>query len=140
MAELEDGGLLLNMRNYDRSRTTRQQARSADGGASWTAQRHVPELVEPICQASLRRLRWRAGDRPGVLLFSNPASASGRTNLTLRASFDDGTTWPWAALLDRGPSAYSCLAVLSDGAVLCLYEAGGYRRIVAHRIEAERLP
>jgi sialidase-1 len=140
VAELEDGGLLLNMRNYDRSQTTRQQARSDDGGLTWRDQRHVPELVEPICQASLRRLRWRADEAPGVLLFSNPASAKGRERLTLRASFDDGATWPWERLLDEGPAAYSCLAVLPDGAALCLYEAGGYGRIVALRIEPADLP
>ena len=65
---------------------------SADGGMTWTDQRHVPELVEPICQASLR------SHSPGVLLFSNPASAEGRKQMMLRASFDDGATWPAAAL------------------------------------------
>jgi len=140
VAELEDGALLLNMRNYDRTVRTRQQARSDDGGASWRDQHHVPELIEPICQASLRRLRWSTASAPGVLLFSNPASTVAREHLTLRASFDDGRTWPWSAPLERGEAAYSCLAVLPDGAVVCLYEAGGYRRIVARRIEADELP
>ncbi len=139
VAELEGGALLLNMRNYDRAQRTRQQAVSRDGGVTWTEQRHVPELVEPICQASLRRLRWRSAEAPGVLLFSNPGSRDGRVALTLRASFDDGATWPRSWLLDPGPSAYSCLAVLADGAILCLYEAGGYREIVCRRLEARDL-
>lgn len=75
-----------------------------------------------------------------MLLFSNPASETGRERLTLRASFDQGATWRWSALLHEGPSAYSCLQALPDGSVICLYEASGYREIRAHRIEARDLP
>lgn len=134
VVELDDGDLLLNMRNYDRSQRTRQQARSRDGGATFVGQRHVPELIEPICQASIRRLR------DGVLIFSNPASRAGRERMTLRASFDQGKTWPWSLLLDSGPSAYSCLQPLPDGSVICLYEAAGYREIRAHCLERGQLP
>jgi sialidase-1 len=139
VVELEDGRLLLNMRNYDRAERTRQQAWSSDGGLSWQDQRHVPELIEPICQASLRRYTWAGPSQAGVLLFSNPASREGRARMSLRASFDDGATWPWQALLDAGPAAYSCLQVLADGSVICLYEAGPYREIRAQRITAEEL-
>ena len=134
VVELRSGRLLLNMRNYDRSKRTRQQAWSDDGGATWREQRHVPELIEPICQASIRRYSDSA------LMFSNPASRSGRERMTLRMSFDEGRTWPWSALLSRGPSAYSCLQVLPDGGVLCLFEAGGYREIRAHRVDRVDLP
>jgi sialidase-1 len=139
LAELEDGRLLLNMRNYDRTEGTRQQAWSSDGGSSWQDQRHVAELIEPICQASLRRYSWAKSGQAGMLLFSNPASREGRTRMSLRASFDDGATWPGQALLDAGPAAYSCLQVLADGSVVCLYEAGPYREIRAHRISAREL-
>ncbi len=139
VAELEDGRLLLNMRNYDRAQRTRQQAWSSDAGHSWQDQRHVPELIEPICQASLRRYSWAQAGQAGVLLFSNPASREGRSRMSLRASFDDGATWPQRALLDAGPAAYSCLQVLADGSVVCLYEAGPYREVRAHRITAAEL-
>ena len=134
VVELDHGDLLLNMRNYDRKHRTRQQATSRDGGVTWQNQRHVPELIEPICQASIRRLR------DGVLLFSNPASQTGRERMTLRASFDQGKTWPWSVLLDPGPSAYSCLQVLADGTAICLYEAAGYRELRAHRVAPADLP
>lgn len=134
VVELDNGDLLLNMRNYDRKQRTRQQATSSDGGATWHNQQHVPDLIEPICQASIRRLR------DGVLLFSNPASKTGRERMTLRASFDQGKTWPWSALLDSGPSAYSCLQVLADGTAVCLYEAAGYRELRALRIPSRNLP
>lgn len=121
VVELRGGRLLLNMRNYDKSQHQRQQAVSDDGGLTWTGQRHVPELIEPVCQASIRRA---GDDGRGVLVFSNPGSAAKRTKLTIRASFDDGATWPKARLLEPGPSAYSCLAVLPDGSIGILYEAG----------------
>jgi len=146
VVELEDGRLLLNMRNYDRSVRARQQTWSADGGMTWQDQRLITALPEPICQASIRRLRWAKSQHEhgqseaGVLLFSNPASESDRVRMTLRASFDDGATWPWSALIDPGPSAYSCLAVLADGSVICLYESGPYREIRASKLTSDQLP
>lgn len=123
VVEIAGGRLLLNMRNYDPAARTRQQAVSADGGLTWTGQRHVPELVEPICQASIRRLSWAGAAARSVILFSNPASSK-RDHLTVRASFDEGQTWPVSRLLDARPSAYSCLAALPNGSAAVLYEAG----------------
>jgi len=142
VVELAGGRLLLNMRNYNRAEKTRQQAVSADGGLTWTDQRHVPELAEPICQASIRRHSWPAAGRQGVLLFSNPASNAKRECFTIRASYDEGQTWPVYRLLDPRASAYSCLAVLSDGSVGVLYEAGqknAYETIVFARFNIEWL-
>jgi sialidase-1 len=123
VVELTEDRLLLNMRNYDRTQRTRQQAVSRDGGLTWFDQRHVPELIEPICQASIRRHSWPGADRRSTILFANPASTN-RERLTLRASFDEGQTWPVSRLLDPRRSAYSCLAVMADGTVAILYEAG----------------
>ncbi len=129
VVELADGRLLLNMRNYDRSLYTRQIAYSGDGGLTWNDQRHDETLVEPICQASMRRYRWPKANEPGVILFSNPASRKGRKNMTLRASVDAGATWPITRRINTGSSAYSCLVVLADGRIGCLYEADDYKRI-----------
>ena len=137
VAELEDGRLLLNMRNYDPAVRSRQVCFSDDGGVTWRDQRHDEALIEPICQASLRRYRWRSGDDPGVLLFSNPASTEGRTSMTVRASLDDGATWQHSRLLYEGGSAYSCLVVLPQGTIGCLYEKDGYERITLARFPLE---
>ncbi len=131
VAELSDGSLLLNMRSY-RGLGRRGTAVSRDGGMTWSKVVDDPALVEPVCQASL----LRAGR---ALLFSNPANAKrGRSRMTVRASFDDGKTWPAARLLEAGPSAYSCLAVLADGDVGCLYERG--RTSPAETITFARFP
>jgi sialidase-1 len=45
-------------------------------------------------------------------------------------SLDEGRTWPIARRLREGNSQYSCLAVLPDGAIGCLYDCwvdGNYR-------------
>ena len=44
--------------------------------------------------------------------------------MTLRASTDDGATWPHAKVLHSGPAGYSCLAVLPNGTLACLFERG----------------
>ena len=45
-------------------------------------------------------------------------------NMTVRASFDEGRTWPISRVLNPGPSAYSDLAVLANRQIACLYEGG----------------
>ena len=138
VAELEDGDVLLNTRNYDRSRRTRQVTVSGDGGMTWRDQRHDDTLIEPICQAALVRLPGD-GDR---LLFSNPASRDERRNLTVRLSDGAGGSWPHHKVLHPGPAAYSSLAVLQDGTVACLYERGDdhpYETITLARFDLEWL-
>ena len=138
VVELSDGRLLLNMRNYDRAQSRRQQASSADGGLTWGEQRHVPELPDPICQASIRRLAWPEAGQPGVILFSNPSSTR-REKMTLWLSCDDGATWRARQELHAGPSAYSCLVTLPGRAAGCLYERGQrhpYESIVFARFPA----
>jgi len=124
VAEISGNRLLLNMRSYHRAKKCRQTAVSADGGATWQDQRQAELLIDPICQASLRGYGWTPDGTRRLLLFSNPASASRREKLTLRTSFDEGTSWPEAEVLHAGPAAYSDLVVLSQSAIGCLFEAG----------------
>ncbi|MCS7306230.1 MAG: exo-alpha-sialidase [Thermoguttaceae bacterium] len=145
VVELADARLMLNMRNYNREHTCRAVAYSADGGLTWSAVSYDATLIEPICQASIRRYSLADPERPGsknVLIFSNPADPKERKKMTLRLSFDEGKSWPVAKLLWPGPAAYSCLAVLPDGTVLCLYERGEkhpYERISLAHIPADQL-
>ncbi len=133
VVELAGGRLMLNMRNYDKSIQTRQICFSDDGGLHWRDQRHDLALIEPVCQASIRRYRWPSKDQSSVILFSNPASTKDREKLTIRASYDDGDSWKDSRLLHEGSSAYSCLCVLADQSVGCLYENDGYTRITFAR-------
>jgi len=122
--ELADGSVMLNMRNYNRKHQCRAVAISKDGGESFGQLYYDPTLIEPVCQASIRRYSQPDANNKGVILFSNPASTSKREKLTVRASFDEGKSWPASKVIHEGPAAYSCLAVSSDGMILCLYERG----------------
>ena len=126
VVELDNGTLMINMRNYDRSKTTRAIATSTDGGITFSKVSHDPVLVEPICQASFLRYTLRSKHGRNRLLFSNPAHAKrgDRRDMTVRLSYDEGRSWPVSKLLYAGPSAYSCLTILPDGNIACLYEAG----------------
>jgi len=131
-AELSDGRVLLNMRTV-RKTNRRLVAVSADGGETFAEPVEDAALVEPACQASLIRLG------KGVLAFSNPASTK-REKMTVRLSPDDGKTWPHGRVLYEGPAAYSCLSVLPDGRIGCLYERGEkgpYERIVLARFSRD---
>lgn len=129
VAELPNGQLLQNMRSYH-GKNARAIATSTDGGLSWSPLTLDTNLIDAVCQASLLRV----GD---VLLFSNPASVK-RENMTVKLSRDWGKTWTIAERLHAGPSAYSCLAALKDGTVLCLFERGEkspYERISLARFQ-----
>lgn len=127
-----NGTLLMNMRSYF-GKNRRALSLSDDGGITWSDPMEAVELVEPVCQAALIRYKedW--------MLFSNPASTK-RENMTLRLSKDDGRTWPISKVLHAGPSAYSALAVLPNGDILCLYEKGNqnpYEQISLVRMTIE---
>ena len=127
--ELADGRLLMNMRNHLPAETHRKLSFSVDAGETWTEPQSDPVLIEPVCQAAIRRCRWPEGNKLGVILFSNPSCTrfgldKGRRNMVLRASFDEAQTWPVALVLHPGPAAYSDLTVAPDGTICCLYECG----------------
>ena len=123
VAELPDGRVILNMRNYDRSQQSRKISHSEDGGLSWGDIQSDRTLIEPICQASM--LLLNSGENAGpLLLFLNPADKKQRQNLTLRSSSDSGNSWTGSLVLHKGPAAYSDLTQLPNGNPGCLYEAG----------------
>ncbi len=140
VVELADGQLMLNMRNYDRTKHNRAISYSEDGGMNWSAIFHDPTLIEPICQASFLRYSWETDSSKNIVLFSNPTSETKREKMTVRISYDEGKTWPKAIVLHEGPSAYSCLGILKDGAIACFYEAGEehpYENIVFEKISLD---
>lgn len=131
LAELSTGDVMLISRSLSKP-NRKIVSTSPDGATKWSPLRFHPDLLEPICMASIVSYPLRSA----TLLFSNPHSVatdddgkeipSGRglrRNLSIKLSNDDGATWPISKTIEAGNSAYSDLAVMSDGTVLCLYEA-----------------
>jgi sialidase-1 len=141
VVERMDGTLLVNTRMQGNFEGFRGIATSKDGGATWSAISQEKQIPCPKCQGSLIRYGLPEGGKPG-LLVSNPhppaptdgKPSNGRVRLTVRMSTDEGATWPVAKLLNAGPSAYSNLARLADGTILCLYEGGEKRASEAIRL------
>ncbi len=130
VAELSDGRLIMNMRNYWGRNSEiperggmRAVSYSSDGGETWSELEFHKTLVEPVCQASILGYSID-GTEKQRLLFSNPASSTERHRLTVRLSEDEGRSWANAKILHDGPSAYSCLVILPSGSIGCLYEGG----------------
>lgn len=140
VAELSNGDILLNMRNYDRKATkARQIAISKDGGKTWVNQEFDIELPEPRCQGALLSVK---NNNKNVLLFTNPADSIARVNMMLSVSYDDGLNWSKKIPIYKSHSAYSDLTELNDGNVLVLFEAGinsAYEGIYYKIIDKKRI-
>lgn len=136
MVELSDGSVLLNARNQGGSRM-RKTAVSHDGGETWSVLEDNQRLIEPTCQASLIHHSGTGNPAGDVLIFSNPASVSARTNGTVRLSYDEGKTWPVSRVVYPASFGYSCLVSLDDKNIGCLFERG--KRISFCRFSMEWL-
>ena len=131
VTELSDGRVMLVSRSVSKA-NRKIVTTSSDGARNWSTPVFHEQLWEPICMASIVAVPAK----PGTLIFSNPhtlkfekdggetpAGRGKRENLCIKLSRDDGKTWPVNKTLDHGKAAYSDLAVLPDGTILCLYEA-----------------
>ncbi len=128
VVELANGELMLNMRD-DRG-GSRSVYTSSDLGQTWKEHPTTRKVLnEPVCMASL--IRWNPKvkkEGENILLFSNPNTTGGRHNMTIKASLDDGQTWPeeYHLLYDaRGCYGYSCLTQIDDETVGVVYEGSG---------------
>jgi sialidase-1 len=137
VVELSDGSLMLNMR--DNRGGSRSVYVTDDLGKTW--QQHSTSrdaLREPVCMASIINIPGR----PQTLLFSNPdVSSAPRRNMTLKASLDDGKSWPLEnqLLIDQGQSAgYSCMTMIDANTVGILFE-GSLSHLTFMRIPLKAL-
>lgn len=122
VAQLVDGRVMLNVRSESKPHR-RLVTTSPDGIQGWTSAKFDDTLLEPICMASLVRLTGKESDKTR-LLFTNPATVDARKKITVRMSYDEGTTWPVSRMVEEGFSGYSDMAVLPDHTVVMVYERG----------------
>jgi len=115
-----------NSRNFGTTHGTRFVAISENAGTNFTVFYQDNNLVEPVTPnwtgivAGLQVLTTT----PLRLLFSDTDCASARMNMTIKLSYDGGSTWTRSRVLDSGPSAYSALSKLSEANAAILYERG----------------
>ena len=89
LVELSDGTVVANMRNdhLNKSCDCRAIAVSKDGGATFGDITYDPALPSPVCQASIMSFTSK------VLLFSNPASKTGRVRRGVSFCFSFVCSW-----------------------------------------------
>lgn len=136
VVELSDGQVMLNARRWA-GKPVRKFTTSADAGESWSSIQDASELQDPSCMGSIIRYPAREKSETSYLLYSGPNSTNQRKSGTIYLSKDDGKTWLVQRLLEPGTFAYSCLTVLPDGEIGCLYEADDTKQIAFVRFPLE---
>jgi sialidase-1 len=131
VTQTSDNQVYMALRSLHGNR--RGHAWSSDGGYSWSRIQFDAALPDPPAHASIIRTSETGSQGRASMVFVNPASATSRTRLTVRVSDDDCQTWRFSRVLYKGSSAYSDLAVLKDGSVLCLFEAENYSELALAR-------
>jgi sialidase-1 len=135
VVELADGRVMLNVRSESKNHR-RLVTTSRDGATGWSKPQFDDALLEPICMASIVRVSEKPVSTQNRILFANPhnlertdgkavdGKSRDRKNLSLKLSYDEGKTWAVNKPLEPSYSAYSDVAVLRDGTMLCFYERG----------------
>ena len=138
IVQLKNGSLLVNSRSLATgSSQQRVQARSDNGGETFTPSRLVPELPEPFngCQGSIVSTYGGQVGGKGTLFLSHPnpstngglapsilhglganVNLTGRDHLTIWRSEDQGDSYQIDELVDVGASGYSSLQAYAGAA------------------------
>jgi sialidase-1 len=143
VVQLQNGDLMLNMRD-DRNRKDKSDANgraisiTKDMGKTWSTHASSNSaLKEPNCMASLLSTSY---ENKSVLLFSNPNDKVERINMTIKASMDEGLTWPVAHQIKLNAAkgyGYSCLTMIDSETVGIVYE--GIKDLYFQKISLKEL-
>ncbi len=109
-----DGNVYLNIRFKGHCRA---KAYSKNGYSDWTDYASDIDLPDPECFGSVAA--YNDGVRPYTLIFANCNTTNERTHVTVRASVDNGHTYPISRLLDKERGGY--VEVSTDNAARLIY-------------------
>lgn len=118
VVELKNGDVMMSIRNPQKG--YRKFSISKDRGETWSMPYLNKDLMDPACNGDIVKVQKSSN----ILLQSLPASESIRKNVTVYASFDNGTTWSRKKQISNGFSAYSTITVLPNGQIGMLVEEG----------------
>lgn len=125
IVDLADGSWMINSR-VNNKKGMRYVHVSKDEGKIWKSGPE-PVLIDPSCNGSIiRYTSIKEGYNKNRLLFANAKMEKGRKNMTVRISYDEGTTWSEGKTIYPGSSAYSCLTVLKNGDIGLFFEKDEY--------------
>ena len=115
MVELDNGYIYLNARTANGRNAQRGVVISSDGGVTWQVRgfdSEMPRFVSVDCGLiSVHR------DGQQILLMSHPRNPVRRSELTISASIDGGTTWKYHYSVHAEGANYSDLVALPDGRI-----------------------
>ena len=138
-AELSKDRMIMSIRNQRGDIRSRIIAYSKNGGVSWDTTYFDLRLPDPVCQGSIITLGYK--HNKAIIASSNAADTKRRDHLTLRISYDEGSSWEKSILIDKGENeqkqdwtAYSDLVVINKRIVGVLYERDNYATIVFKKI------
>ena len=117
-AELSDGRVYLSIRHRAHQRV---KAISRDGYSQWEDYAPDYALIDPMCFGSIAA--YAKEGVPHTLFFANCEHMSSRTHVVIKASMDDGATFPYRVMLDEENGGYVEIAVdVSRDRIYVLYE------------------
>ncbi len=112
------GDVYMNIRHKG---TCRAKAYSKNGFSDWEDYAPDCSLPDPQCFGSVAA--YDTKDHPYTLIFANCADQEKRARVTVRASTDDGITYPVSKLIDSKRGGYVEVATDSQaGLIYVLYE------------------
>ncbi len=126
VVELSNGDLLMDARQP--SGSVRLRWLSHDGGETWTWSDTSDFNITKVDCSVIRYSAKRSGHDRNRLLFSGPLgspvlSGSGRYNMSVRTSYDEGKTFINPIQIGTGGGGYSAMEKLFDDSITVFYEA-----------------
>lgn len=128
LAELSNGTILLDARYATSGVHHRIQYTSNDKGLTWSPPSFGTLPAFTAVDASLSKFKIK---RETLLMATRPADTTGRKDLTISISADEGKTWPYSKLIFKGAADYSDAIQLSDGSIFVLYGRGNPRYVAS---------
>ena len=121
IVELDNGNLMIKSRKGGHP----YYVISKDGGHTWSQLEQWNEITDPNCNGDLIRYTALTDGYLRNRLLASVPNASGRSNVSIFMSYDEGTTWPVHKSICPQGSGYSSLTVLPDNTIGCYFEEDG---------------
>lgn len=137
--ELTNGDVLLSIRNTSGTKK-RAISVSKDGATNWSKPKMMDELDDPTCFGSVARLTSDDEYYTDRILSTNVNNVSGRNNLVVKMSKDNGETWTQTKTIRANNAAYSDIAISNDKKeIYVLYEPNDLKTLTLARFNLEWL-